>query len=229
MALSLPHKNNPVIFLRLSHSLCLHHFSPATRVYYYGSSGFFRECARGDDSNRRFIVSFAEGGIDEVTLVKDVDLAGNSSVGIFIDWLRNRLPVALIQRGNASVTDVLGNKITKVGVDRLGSGIVYHPDGFLIVVHHSSGSLFKIKVKIDTGSKRDEEIKLIKVVGGPLTFGERLGILSPRKLVVAGIPTARLLKSSDGWETASVIGKLSAPAHRLPTAVAVKDERVYIN
>ncbi|GAY41082.1 hypothetical protein CUMW_056740 [Citrus unshiu] len=175
MALSLPHKNNPVIFLRLSHSLCLHHFSPATRVYYYGSSGFFRECARGDDSNRRFIVSFAEGGIG------------------------------------------------------LGSGIVYHPDGFLIVVHHSSGSLFKIKVKIDTGSKRDEEIKLIKVVGGPLTFGERLGILSPRKLVVAGIPTARLLKSSDGWETASVIGKLSAPAHRLPTAVAVKDERVYIN
>ncbi|KAK9206985.1 hypothetical protein WN943_017268 [Citrus x changshan-huyou] len=130
--------------------------------------------------------------LDEVTLVKDVDLAGNSSVG-------------------------------------LGSGIVYHPDGFLIVVHHSSGSLFKIKVKIDTGSKRDEEIKLIKVVGGPLTFGERLGILSPRKLVVAGIPTARLLKSSDGWETASVIGKLSAPAHRLPTAVAVKDERVYIN
>lgn len=111
----------------------------------------------------------------------------------------------------------------------LGSGIVYHPDGFLIVIHHSSGSLFKIKVKIDTGSKRDEEIKLIKVVGGPLTFGERLGILSPRKLVVAGIPTARLLKSSDGWETASVIGKLSAPAHRLPTAVAVKDERVYIN
>lgn len=111
----------------------------------------------------------------------------------------------------------------------LGNGIVYHPDGFLIVVHHSSGSLFKIKVKIDTGSKRDEEIKLIKVVGGPLTFGERLGIPSPRKLVVAGIPTARLLKSSDGWETASVIGKLSAPAHRLPTAVAVKDERVYIN
>ncbi|KAL9435542.1 hypothetical protein AB3S75_021753 [Citrus x aurantiifolia] len=33
--------------------------------------------------------------LDEVTLVKDVDLAGNSSVGIFIDWLRNRLPVAV--------------------------------------------------------------------------------------------------------------------------------------
>ncbi|KAF8107014.1 hypothetical protein N665_0129s0082 [Sinapis alba] len=87
---------------------------PSTHVFSYHSSGFFRECAKWDDVGRRFLVSFMDGGgigevvpsdngdSEEVTLVKDIDLAGNASLGIVIDRDRNRLLVA--------VADLLGNR-----------------------------------------------------------------------------------------------------------------------
>lgn len=103
------------------------------------------------------------------------------------------------------------------------NGIVYHPDGYLIVIHTFSGNL----LKIDIG--KGDEIKLIKVAGGPLSFGDGLELLSSTKLVVAGNPSARLVESSDGWETASVVAKFNGPAHRLATAATVKDGKVYLN
>ncbi|KAB5527367.1 hypothetical protein DKX38_021214 [Salix brachista] len=275
---------------------------PPTHVYHYHSSGFFRECAKWDDLNRRFLVSFMEGGIGEiavpedhgssseeavlkeVTLVKDPALAGNSSLGIVVDRPRNRLLVAISDilgnkynalaaydlstwdrlflttldnekafaddvavdaEGNAYVTDAKSNKIWKVGADGkfvsfirnplfiakewyknlIGlNGIVYHPDGFLIVIHTFNGMLYKIDV-----TKEDHEVKLIKVAGGSLAFGDGLELLSPTKLVVAGNPSGRLLESLDGWETVSVVAKFKGPAHRLATAATVKDGRVYLN
>ncbi|XP_031250374.1 uncharacterized protein LOC116108258 [Pistacia vera] len=274
----------------------------ATHVYQYHSSGFMRECAKWDQSHRRFLVSFLGGGVgqvsvprdylpqtvlNEVTVVKDVDLAGNASLGIVLDHPRNRLLVvvsdlfwnkysalaaydlstwkrlfltqlsgpsdeksladdaAVDEEGNAYVTDAKASKIWKVGVNGefvsiirsplfiakdwyknlVGlNGIVYHPNGFLIVIHTFSGNLFKI----ETG--KGEEIKLIKVEGGPLSFGDGMELLSPTKLVVAGNhPSARLVESSDGWETASVVAKFSGPAHRLASAATVKDGQVYLN
>ncbi|KAG6749788.1 hypothetical protein POTOM_046857 [Populus tomentosa] len=312
-----------------------------THVYHYHSSGFFRECAKWDDLNRRFLVSFMEGGIGEiavpedhgssleeavlkeVTVVKDPDLTGNSSLGIVVDRPRNRLLVAISDilgnnynalaaydlstwdrlfltklggsgtllsfssallvpflfeiiecvssqwsnaphdichpdneksfaddvavdaEGNAYVTDAKSNKIWKVGADGkfvtfirnphfiakewyknlIGlNGIVYHPDGFLIVIHTFSGMLYKIDI-----AKEDHEVKLIKVAGGSLAFGDGLELLSPTKLVVAGNPSGRLVESSDRWETASVVAKFKGPAHRLAAAATVKDGRVYLN
>ena len=87
--------------------------------------------------------------------------------------------VAVDAEGNAYVTDIKGNKIWKVGVEgKLISiirnplfsakewyknlvglnGIVYHPDGFLIVIHTFSGNLFKIDLT------KGEEVKIIKVL-----------------------------------------------------------------
>ncbi|KAJ0052981.1 hypothetical protein Pint_00862 [Pistacia integerrima] len=267
----------------------------ATHVYQYHSSGFMRECAKWDQSHRRFLVSFLGGGVgqvsvprdylpqtvlNEVTVVKDVDLAGNASLGIVLDHPRNRLLVATLkmnsdlevvmvdlanlllfigagdeksladdaavdEEGNAYVTDAKASKIWKVGVNGefvsiirsplfiakewyknlVGlNGIVYHPNGFLMVIHTFSGNLFKI----ETG--KGEEIKLIKVEGGPLSFGDGMELLSPTKLVVAGNhPSARLVESSDGWETASVVAKFSGPAHRLASAATVKDGELYLN
>ncbi|CAJ1969828.1 unnamed protein product [Sphenostylis stenocarpa] len=151
--------------------------------------------------------------------------------------------VAVDGEGNAYVTDAKGNKIWKVGVEgKLIStiksplfsakewyknlvglnGIVYHPDGFLIVVHTFSGNLFKIDLT------KGEEVKIIKVKGS-LSFGDGLELLSPTKLVVAGNPSGRLVESSDGWNTASVVGTFSGPKHRLATAATVKDGKVYLN
>ncbi|KAJ7973059.1 Calcium-dependent phosphotriesterase superfamily protein [Quillaja saponaria] len=273
---------------------------PTTHVYQYYSTGWFRESCKWDDRDRRFLVPFFEGGVgqilvpedhspetilQEVPLVKDADLAGNSSLGIVIDRPTNRLlvayadvignrygavaaydlstwkrlfltqlsgpsdekaltdDVAVDAEGNAYVTDAKGSKIWKVGADgKLLSiirsplftpkewyktlvalnGIVYHPDGFLIVVHTFSGNLFKIDVA-------KEEVKLIKIAGGPLFFGDGLELLSPTKLVVAGNPSGRLVESSDGWETASLVKTFSGPKHRLATAATVKDGKVYLN
>ncbi|GLU16758.1 hypothetical protein SLE2022_331730 [Rubroshorea leprosula] len=274
---------------------------PPTHVYHYHSNGFLRECAKWDDSGRRFLVSFFEGGVgeirvpdgqspdtvlDEIVVVKDADLTGNSSLGISIDLPRNRVLVAVADvlrnqysalaaydlstwkrlfltqlsgpsdekafaddvavdaEGNAYVTDAKASKIWKVGVNGellsiirnplftskqwyrnlvALNGIVYHPDGYLIVIHTFTGNLFKIDLA------NGEEVKLIKVAGGPLTFGDGIELLSPTKLVVAGNPSGRLVESSDGWETASVVAKFKGPSHRLATAATVKDGRVYLN
>ncbi|CAN6561573.1 unnamed protein product [Malus baccata var. baccata] len=273
---------------------------PATHVYHYHSTSWFRECAKWDDLNRRFLVSFIDGGIGQVTVpnddpdavlvevpvVKHVDLAGNASLGLLIDRPRNRLlvatadvkgnlysalaaydlstwervfltqlsgpsdeksfadDVAVDAEGNAYVTDCTASKIWKVGADgKLLStirnplfkakewyknlvglnGIVYHPDGYLIVIHTFSGKLLKIDLA------KGEEVKLIEVAGGPLTFGDGLELLSPTKVVVAGNPSGRLVESSDGWETASVVGKFSGPRHRLATSATVKDGKVYLS
>lgn len=152
--------------------------------------------------------------------------------------------IAVDAEGNAYVTDAKANRLWKVGVDGkflsvirsplftpqewyktfVGlNGIVYHPDGFLIVIHTFSGSLFKIDIS------KGDEVKVIDVVGGPLSFGDGLELLSPTKLVVAGNPSGRLVESSDGWETASVVAKFSGPRHRLATAATVKDGKVYLS
>lgn len=275
--------------------------NPTTDVFHYHSSGFFRECAKWDDLNNRFLVSFMDGGVGEirvpedhasgtvlkeVTLVKDADLTGNASLGIVVDRPRNRLLVAVSDilgnkynalaaydlstwkrlfltqlsgpgdeksfaddvavdaEGNAYVTDAKASKIWKVGKDGgllstirnpiftpkqwyknlvALNGIVYHPDGFLIVIHTFTGNLYKVDIA------HGDEVKLIKVFGGSLIFGDGLEFLSPTELVVAGNPSARLLKSSDGWETASLVAKFKGPAHRLATAATVMDGKVYLN
>ncbi|ESQ39383.1 hypothetical protein EUTSA_v10001544mg [Eutrema salsugineum] len=277
---------------------------PPTHVFSYHSSGFLRECAKWDDVGRRFLVSFMDGGgigevvprdsdgdsdvLEEVTLVKDVDLAGNASLGIAIDRDRNRLLVAVADllgnrysalaayemstwrriflaelsghskeksfaddvavdaQGNAYVTDAKGSKIWKVDVNgKLVStiesplftppgwynnlvalnGIVYHPDGFLIAIHTFSGFLYKIDL-----TNGDNKVTVIEVTGGTLRFGDGLELLSPTKIVVAGNPSAKLVKSSDGWRTASVIGwSRSGMVHRLVSSATVKEGKVYLN
>ncbi|KAG5395480.1 hypothetical protein IGI04_017294 [Brassica rapa subsp. trilocularis] len=152
--------------------------------------------------------------------------------------------VAVDARGNAYVTDAKGSKIWKVDVNgELVStiesplftppgwynnmvalnGIVYHPDGFLIVIHTFSGLLYKIDLT-------DDKVTVVEVTGGTLRFGDGLELLSPTKIVVAGSPSARLVKSSDGWRTATVTGWFSTGmVHRIVSSATVKEGRVYLN
>lgn len=150
--------------------------------------------------------------------------------------------VAADEDGNAYVTDCSGNKIWKVSPDgavlgviknatfvqRPGSlhnlvglnGIVYHPNGYLLVIHTSGGDLFKVDPKTET-------VRVVKVQGS-LRRGDGLELLSPTRLAVAGPPN-RLLESSDEWETASVTGQYVGPIHRIGSSATVKDGDVYIN
>lgn len=112
--------------------------------------------------------------------------------------------VAVDAQGNAYVTDAKASKIWKVDVNgKLVStiksplftppgwynnlialnGIVYHPDGFLIVIHTFSGFLYKIDL---TDGDDSSKVTVIQVTGGTLRFGDGLELLSPTKIVVAG-------------------------------------------
>ncbi|KAJ1297458.1 hypothetical protein BS78_01G377900 [Paspalum vaginatum] len=150
--------------------------------------------------------------------------------------------VAADEDGNAYVTDALGSKIWKVSPDgellgviknatfvqRPGprhnfvgmNGIVYHPNGYLLVVHTSGGDLFKVDPKTET-------VHVVKVKGS-LKRGDGLELLSPTRLAVAGMPN-RLVESSDEWETARVTGQYVGPIHRIGSSATVKDGDVYIN
>uniref|UniRef100_A0A0D9VT75 SMP-30/Gluconolactonase/LRE-like region domain-containing protein n=1 Tax=Leersia perrieri TaxID=77586 RepID=A0A0D9VT75_9ORYZ len=150
--------------------------------------------------------------------------------------------VAVDDEGNAYVTDAKGNKIWKVSPDgeplsviknatfsqRPGwinnfvglNGIVYHPNGYLLVIHTSGGDLFKVDPK--TGS-----VHVVRVQGS-LKTGDGLALLSPTRLVAAGL-VSRLVESNDDWKTATVTGRYVGPAHRIGSSATVKDGDVYIN
>ncbi|GFQ01564.1 hypothetical protein PHJA_002300300 [Phtheirospermum japonicum] len=273
----------------------------ATHAFAYHSGGWLRECAKWDDLNRRFLVSFFEGGVgvvpvqedqsgtdvvlDEIQVVGHAGFGRNSTLGLAVDRPRNRVlvviadvmgskysavaaydlstwdrlfltqlsgpgekafadDVAVDPQGNAYITDTKGNKIWKVGpngeylnsiesplfapkewyLNLVGlNGIVYHPNGYLLVIHTVTGNLFKIDIN------NGDEVKLVKLNGGSLRFGDGMELLSPTKLVVAGIPS-RLVESSDDFKSAKVVGKFSSgTSHRLVTAVTVKDGKVYLN
>ncbi|XP_076905461.1 uncharacterized protein LOC143561220 [Bidens hawaiensis] len=151
--------------------------------------------------------------------------------------------VTVDSEGNAYITDAKGTQIWKVGLDgQLLSviksplfhakewyndivtlnGIVYHPNGYLIVCHTLTGNLFK--VEINNGNK----VTLVNLEG-KLRIADGLELLSPTKLVVAGANGVKLVESSDDWLTASVVGRSGVLTHRIATAALVKDGKVYIN
>ncbi|XP_057782217.1 uncharacterized protein LOC131000361 [Salvia miltiorrhiza] len=270
---------------------------PAAHVYAYSSKSWIRECAKWDDLNRRFIVSFFEGGIgvvpvkadaavlEEITVVEGAGFGKNSSLGIVIDRPRNRLLVAIADvlgnkygalaaydlttwnrlfhtqlagpegkktfaddvavdaEGNAYVTDAKGSKLWKVGVNGellstiesplfiqkewylnlIGlNGIVYHPNGYLLVVHTLSGKLFKVEIG------KGDVVKEVNIIGDSLMFGDGLELVSPTKLAVAG-KSVRMVESTDDWESGRIVGKSKALGHRLVTAATVKEGKVYLN
>lgn len=154
--------------------------------------------------------------------------------------------VAVDADGNAYVTDAKSNKIWKVGLkgelirvirhplfnerkewynNLVGlNGIVYHPDAFLLVIHTSTGALYKIEIGGD-----GELVTKVKLVSGSLVFGDGIELLSPTQLVVAGTPSGRLVESLDRWATAKVVGKYKGPMHRIATSATVKDGKVYLS
>lgn len=112
--------------------------------------------------------------------------------------------VAVDEQGNAYVTDAKASKIWKVDVNGklvytitsplftppgwynnlvALNGIVYHPDGYLIVIHTFSGYLYKVDL---TNGDVSNQVTVIDVSGGTLRFGDGLELLSPTKIVVAG-------------------------------------------
>ncbi|CAA6669144.1 unnamed protein product [Spirodela intermedia] len=152
--------------------------------------------------------------------------------------------VAVDGDGNAFVTDAKGSRIWKVGpggellstirsplftpsktwlANIVGlNGIVFHPNGYLLVVHTFGGRLFRV-------DPTTEEVNVVEVSGSSLLLGDGLALLSPTKLVVAGTPSGRIFESSDDWRTAALTGSYYGSLHRIASSVTVKDGKVFLN
>ncbi|MCF2447100.1 SMP-30/gluconolactonase/LRE family protein [Dyadobacter sp. CY345] len=146
--------------------------------------------------------------------------------------------VTLAPDGTAFVTDSFSPVIYRVSPDGIASvlardevnftspgfglnGIVYHPDGYLIVANTGQGKLFK--VDLQNGNQVSE------IIGTGALPGDGLTLLDGDLYVVTGGARVAQLRSSDNWKTASIlkfdeVGYLGAT-----TSVAVNNQIYTLN
>lgn len=147
--------------------------------------------------------------------------------------------LAFDAKGNAYVTDSFAPVIYKVPADTTrpsifvqsplfaqGSGInlngiVYHPDNYLIVVKASEGILYKIPL---TNPYEFKQIKGVSVPGGDgmLLYNNDLYVVNNRNRVSQ-------LRSTDKWETATIIKTDSVGYDQATTNVAVNGSIYTLN
>lgn len=103
------------------------------------------------------------------------------------------------------------------------NGIVWHPDGYLLVNKHNSGELFRIST---TGAPDVQRVALPEALKG----ADGLLLLAANRLALvqnSGADRVVELVSSDGWKSATI-----ASAHKtsgsFPTAAARVGERYYV-
>ncbi|MBA4326620.1 MAG: gluconolaconase [Polaromonas sp.] len=103
------------------------------------------------------------------------------------------------------------------------NGIVYHPDGYLLVNKHNSGELFRISLS------EPPEITAVQLPEA-LKGADGMVWRAPGRLTLVQNGEANRaveLVSSDGWKSARIQGTRKS-SHPFPTAAAVAGREVYI-
>lgn len=147
--------------------------------------------------------------------------------------------IAFDDQGNAYVTDSFAPVIYKVPADTSQAsllvnsplfsgaqginlnGIVYHPDKFLIVVKSNEGKLFKVDL---TNISNVSEI-----TGVTLVNGDGMVLYNNDLYVVNGRNKVSQVRSTDGWQTASLVKTDSVGYNQATTNVLVNDKLYTIN
>ncbi len=151
--------------------------------------------------------------------------------------------IALDEDGNAYITDSIAPVIYKVDTNNVGSvflsspefngdgfnlnGIQYHPDGYLIAIKKSTGSLYKIPL--------DEPKEFSKIsIGEQFIGGDGLIYIDTDELVVIANETgttssnaAYLLKGTNNWNKAKLVESISL-GDVYPTTGTVKDRKIHV-
>jgi sugar lactone lactonase YvrE len=103
------------------------------------------------------------------------------------------------------------------------NGIVYHPDGFLLVSKYNSGELFKIDVN---NPSQIEKVALPETLKGM----DGLLLQSPSRLIAVqnmGIDRTVTLVSKDGWKSAT-IQQVKKSKLSFPTTATMVGKNVYV-
>ncbi|WP_165822220.1 SMP-30/gluconolactonase/LRE family protein [Hymenobacter edaphi] len=146
--------------------------------------------------------------------------------------------IAVDAQGNAYITDSFAPVIYKLDLQgnatvlldnaQLSSttfglnGIVYHPDGYLLVAKTSDGSLFKVPLSNPAGFTRVTTTQNLAGADGLLLSDNQT------LLVVAGSQgTVYRLGSTDGWATAAATGSFVTGAVS-PTTITRRSNDAYV-
>ncbi|TDE14411.1 SMP-30/gluconolactonase/LRE family protein [Dyadobacter psychrotolerans] len=147
--------------------------------------------------------------------------------------------VTLAPDGTAYVTDSFSPVIYKVNPDGMASvlvrdnvnfsspnfglnGILYHPDGYLIVANTGQGKLFKVNLKNNNS--------VSEITGTGTLPGDGLTLLNNDLYVVTGSGTrVAQVRSTDNWQTASVVKIDEGVYTGATTSVAVNNQIYTLN
>ncbi|MFD2933601.1 gluconolaconase [Spirosoma flavum] len=147
--------------------------------------------------------------------------------------------IAFDDQGNAYVTDSFAPVIYKVPSDSTRpsifvnsplfagtqgfnlNGIVYHPDKYLIVVKSNEGKLFRIDLANPN--------KVVEITGATLPGGDGMLLYKNDLYVVNGRNRVSQIRSSDGWQTASIVKTDSVGYSQATTNVLVNDKIYTLN
>lgn len=175
-------------------------------------------------------------GVDMATGKKtmDVNLATDGGKHFAND-------MAMDDKGNIYVTDSYSPNVYKIDASGKASvfatndwfksedvglnGILYHPQGYLLVDHNTNGALYKIDVK---NPKNVTEVKIKGLFPG----ADGMVWQSPTMLAMVqnkGVNKIWQISSNDNWATAEVKGATaSLDNFQHPTTAAVQDGRVWV-
>ncbi|MEO0802098.1 MAG: hypothetical protein AAFY57_07480 [Cyanobacteria bacterium J06642_2] len=151
--------------------------------------------------------------------------------------------VAVDDVGNAYVSDSLSPILYKVTLEGEASvflesdrfvgngfnlnGIVYHPDGYLLVAKKSEGALFKVPIdNPEAFSEVQVDRKFVGTDGLVLAGGKELVVITNR----AGDTVSNevfALKSEDGWQSAAISDSYESDDD-YPSTGTIRDGRIYV-
>jgi len=147
--------------------------------------------------------------------------------------------IAFDGAGNAYVTDSYANAVYKVEGNKASvfckstlfvtqgtglNGIVWSPDGYLIVASSGKGSLFKIDMKNPEAVEKIKVDQFFPGADGLAWQGKELVLVQN-----GGVNKIFKLSSQDGWKTAKpVAATLSSALFAFPSTAAVDGDKVWI-
>jgi DNA-binding beta-propeller fold protein YncE len=151
--------------------------------------------------------------------------------------------IALDSAGNAYVTDSFSPTIYKIDPEGQASvflqdeqfagegvnlnGVVVHPDGYLLVVKKSDGSLFKVPLANPSQFSRIDIAETFEGGDGLILVGKQDLVLIANQVPGTASNSAFLLSSADGWASAEP-GEVLQLGDVYPTTGTLRDGRLYV-